>query len=157
LKTITVKKGDIVEYKGTLNSKVYKVEKGLLRSYSIDSKGKEHIYMFAPEGWIVADSQWIDIPTELYIDALEDSTLTVLTKDLDKVSDNTVALVKRISVLQKRIIMLMSASAIERYEHFVLTYPQIIQRVPQKMIASYLGITPEALSKVKSIRARENK
>lgn len=157
MKTITVKKGDIVEYKGTLNSKVYKVEKGLLRSYSIDSKGKEHIYMFAPEGWIVADSQWIDIPTELYIDALEDSTLTVLTKDLDKVSDNTVALVKRISVLQKRIIMLMSASAIERYEHFVLTYPQIIQRVPQKMIASYLGITPEALSKVKSIRARENK
>ncbi|MDB4678169.1 hypothetical protein OAE93_00405 [bacterium] len=47
-------------------------------------------------------------------------------------------------------IMLMSASAIERYEHFVNTYPDIVQRVPQKMIASYLGITPEALSKVKS-------
>jgi len=44
----------------------------------------------------------------------------------------------------------MSASALERYEHFKLTYPEIIQRVPQKMIASYLGITPEALSKIKN-------
>jgi hypothetical protein len=48
--------------------------------------------------------------------------------------------------------MLMSASAIERYEHFVKTYPDIIQRVPQRMIASYLGITPEALSSVKRKR-----
>ena len=46
--------------------------------------------------------------------------------------------------------MLMSSSAIERYNHFVKTYPDIIQRVPQKMIASYLGITPEALSKIKN-------
>ena len=51
--------------------------------------------------------------------------------------------------------MLMSASAIERYEHFTETYPCISQRVPQKMIASYLGITPEALSKVKGVKARE--
>lgn len=50
--------------------------------------------------------------------------------------------------------MLMSASALERYDHFVATYPDIVQRVPQKMIASYLGITPEALSKVKGERAR---
>ncbi len=55
-------------------------------------------------------------------------------------------------MLQKRVIMLMSASAIERYEHFVETYPDIVQRVPQRMIASYLGITPEALSKVKGER-----
>jgi CRP-like cAMP-binding protein len=48
--------------------------------------------------------------------------------------------------------MLMSSSAIERYEHFVKTYPNIVQRVPQKMIASYLGITPEALSRVRKDR-----
>lgn len=56
--------------------------------------------------------------------------------------------------LQNRIIMLMSATAIKRYEHFVDTYPNIIQRVPQRMIASYLGITPEALSKVKGDKFR---
>ena len=51
--------------------------------------------------------------------------------------------------------MLMSSSAIERYEHFKETYPHMLQRVPQKMIASYLGITPEALSKVKGDKLRE--
>lgn len=64
-------------------------------------------------------------------------------------------LVKRVSVLQKRIILLMSATTIERYEHFIETYPQIVQRVPQKMIASYLGITPEALSKVKGEQSKK--
>ena len=53
--------------------------------------------------------------------------------------------------------MLMSASAIERYDHFIKTYPQIVQRVPQRMIASYLGITPEALSKVKSANIKNKK
>ncbi len=73
---------------------------------------------------------------------------TVQYRDGDK-------MIRRIAVLQKRIIMLMSASAIERYEHFVKTYPDIVQRVPQRMIASYLGITPEALSTVKRQRMLE--
>ena len=65
-------------------------------------------------------------------------------------------LLNRMVALQNRIIMLMSASAIKRYEHFVETYPDIVQRVPQRMIASYLGLTPEALSKVKGDRKRKN-
>jgi CRP-like cAMP-binding protein len=56
LKKIALKKGQILQRKGDLNSKIYQVEAGLLRSYSIDEKGKEHIFMFAPEGWIVADN-----------------------------------------------------------------------------------------------------
>ncbi len=63
--------------------------------------------------------------------------------------------VRRMAVLQKRVIMLMSSTAIERYEHFIETYPDIVQRVPQKMIASYLGITPEALSRAKKERLNE--
>lgn len=132
----------------------YVVEEGLLRSYSIDEKGKEHIFMFAPEGWIIADNHAPQVPADLYIDALEDSTVIRLSKDINIASINTLPLVRRLAVLQKRIIMLMSASALERYDHFVATYPDIVQRVPQKMIASYLGITPEALSKVKGERAR---
>lgn len=63
MKRIEVKKGQILQRKGDSNTKVYQVESGLLRCYSIDEKGKEHIYMFAPEGWIIADHtamQWIE-------------------------------------------------------------------------------------------------
>jgi CRP-like cAMP-binding protein len=154
LNKIEVKKGQILQRKGDLNTKVYQVETGLLRSYSIDEKGKEHIYMFAPENWIVADSLPPEKPCELFIDALEDSVVILNDKNDLSINDTeSKKIIKRFGVLQKRIIMLMSASAIERYEHFIETYPDIVQRVPQKLIASYLGITPEALSAAKRTRA----
>lgn len=105
--------------------------------------------MFAPENWIITDNCEGDIPCDLYIDAIEDSTITVTEKDFTKLTSDRKSLVKRINVLQKRVIMLMSSPAVERYQHFVETYPDIIQRVPQRMIASYLGITPEALSRLR--------
>ncbi len=70
LKTISVAKGQILQRSGELDSKVYMVQSGLLRSYSIDEKGKEQIFMFAPENWIMADAAEIGKPTELFIDAL---------------------------------------------------------------------------------------
>ncbi len=150
MKTITATKGQILQRKGDLNTKVYIVKSGMLRSYTIDKKGKEHIYMFAPEKWLVADNCEANEPCELFIDVIEDSVITVTSKEeLLKESPNINALLKRLNVMQARIIMLMSASASERYQHFIKTYPNIIQRVPQKMIASYLGITPEALSRVR--------
>lgn len=150
MKTINVKKGTILQRPNQFNSKGYLVKSGLLRSYSIDEKGKEHIFMFAPEGWTIADFAAKDEPTSLFIDVLEDAVLIQAEKNFGQIaSENVIKLVKRANVLQNRIIMLMSSPAIERYEHFVKTYPDIIQRVPQKMIASYLGITPEALSAVK--------
>lgn len=148
MERLAIKKGQILQRKGDTNTKVYQVESGLLRSYSIDEKGKEHIYMFAPEDWLMADDVPADLPADLYIDALEDTVVIAGAKDFDK-GHNTVKLIKRIGALQKRVIMLMSASAAERYEHFLKTYPQITQRVPQRMIASYLGITPETLSRVR--------
>ena len=150
MKTIAIPKGSRLQNKGDINSKVYMVDSGLLRAYSIDEKGKEHIFLFAPEGWIVADNVDSETPCELYIDALEDATVSVFSKDTgqDRLDSNQI--LRRLGVLQKRVIMLMSATALERYQHFVETYPKITQRVPQRMIASYLGITPEALSKVKS-------
>lgn len=154
MKEIKIYKGQILQRKGEINSKLYHVQSGLLRSYSIDEKGKEHIYMFAPENWVMGDSVPPESPTELYIDALEDSVIV----QNDKVAidiNETKKLIKRIEVLQNRIISLMSASAIERYEHFLETYPDIVQRVPQKMIASYLGVTPEALSNAKRLRIRK--
>ncbi|MDR9417033.1 MAG: Crp/Fnr family transcriptional regulator [Gracilimonas sp.] len=150
------KKGEIIQYQGDVNTKVYYVEAGLLRSYTIDENGKEHIFMFAPEGWIVADSLPPDSPCELFIDALEDSMVKVVEKEDDTIEHNESKLIKRISVLQKRIIMLLSSSATERYEYFLDTYPNISQRIPQKMIASFIGITPQALSTLRNEKASRN-
>lgn len=148
MKRIEVSKGQILQHDGELNSKIYLVESGLLRSYSIDKKGKEHIFMFAPENWTIADSASAELPCELFIEALEHSKVIVLEKKIENATD-TESLLKRINVLQKRVIMLMSSSAIERYQHFIETYSDIVQRVPQRMIASYLGVTPETLSAAK--------
>ena len=139
----------MLQTSGEYDSKIYVVKSGLLRSYTIDEKGKEHVFMFAPEGWVIADSVPPEEPTTLCIDVLEDSVVQVRKKDIESEHQNVAPLVRRLLVLQKRVMMLMSASALERFEDFVATYPDIIQRVPQRMIASYLGITPEALSKLK--------
>ena len=156
LKEIKVQKGQILQHNGELNSKIYFVKSGLLRSYSIDKKGKEHIFMFAPENWTIADSISPELPCELFIEALEDSEVAVREKNIENAA-NTKSLIKRINVLQKRVIMLMSSSAIERYENFIETYPNITQRVPQKMIASFLGVTPETLSAAKKDWYKKNK
>lgn len=157
------RKGKILQHQGEASTKIFFVKKGLLRSYAVDEKGKEHIFMFAPEDWIIADGADYNTDAELFIDVIEDSEVGVVDKQLfhdtivpiQDLNERAKSLIRRVSVLQKRVIMLMSASAIERYEHFLETYPQIVQRVPQKMIASYLGITPEALSKVKGDKARK--
>ena len=153
-KKIKITKGEILQRKGEINTKIYIVKSGLLRSYAIDEKGKEHIFTFVPEGWVLADNVPPHLPGELFIDALEDTVAVVVEKGEEDRPDMQ-KIVNRLGVLQKRIIMRMSATAIERYEHFIETYSDIAQRVPQRMIASYLGITPEALSKVKGERKKK--
>ncbi len=149
------KKGEIIQHTGQLNTQVYIVQSGLLLSYMIDSKGKEHVYMFAPENWIIADSCLPTEPSTLFIDALEDSELVIRPKN--PASEKEIPkLIKRLSVLQNRILMLMSATALERLEDFERTYPQLLQRIPQKMIASYLGVTPERLSHIRGSRTKKS-
>lgn len=166
IRTKHVAKGQILLRKGEMVARSFFVKKGCLRCYTIDEKGKEHIFMFAPEGWLASDfsTQIKHEPSELFIDAIEDSEVEVLDMlgvetagfDMNTLSGAGIEkLINRIAVLQKRIIMLMSASAWERYQHFLETYPNIAQRVPQRMIASYLGITPEALSKLRGDKAKK--
>lgn len=160
IELVKIKKGTVLQEKGKVNPNAYFVTKGLLRSYTIDEKGKEHIYLFGPEGWLVSDTAYEGKNQGVfYIDAIEDSEVEVISGhmihefetllDIGNFREEAERLLKRIGVLQKRVIMLMSASALERYQDFVETYPSIVERIPQRMIASYLGITPEALSKVK--------
>ncbi|HYG15166.1 MAG TPA: Crp/Fnr family transcriptional regulator [Bacteroidia bacterium] len=155
-----VKKGEILLSAGDISSKVYYVQEGCLRSYLIDDNGKEHIYQFAPEDWVISDEEALlqQKPALLFIDAVEDSVVKILNRPANLKEDNVdpeTALQildkfeKKVNSLRSRIIQLLSASAEERYSVFVKTYPNLIQRVPQKMIASYLGITPESLSRVR--------
>lgn len=162
----TVSKGTLLQSSGMETSRSFYVKKGLLRSYTIDDNGKVHIFMFASEGWIITDiaSYALGCPTELFVDTIEDSEIVELSHitsddiafEKEKIYTEIQKLLKRLAVLQKRIIMLMSASARQRYESFLEDYPGLINRIPLKMIASYLGITPEALSNIrKKIRNNE--
>jgi CRP-like cAMP-binding protein len=159
VKSTSYKKGEIIQRAGDLTSLAYYVKKGLLRSYTIDEKGKEHVFMFASEDWIIADleSQEFNRPAELFIDCIEDSEVIIFNRTcfiFNNLTDQQLRnysnlLVRRIAVMQKRVLMLMSATAQDRYNMFLETYPNIPNRVPQRMIASYLGITPQALSTIR--------
>jgi CRP-like cAMP-binding protein len=154
------RKGEVLQRAGELKALTFYVKSGLLRSYIIDSKGKEHIFMFAPEGWIIADVESLEYgkAVELYIDCLEDSEVLVFEKDIlfnaevskEMIISNAKLLYRRMGVLQRRVLMLMSAPAVDRYEYFLKAYPTLANRVPQRMIATYLGITPQALSTIRA-------
>ena len=154
-----ISKGQILVRAGELTNIAFYVEKGCLRSYLIDDRGKEHIYQFAPEDWIISDEEAIleQKAAILYIDAIEDSIIKVVHRPADIISaldrDTAIEVLasmdRKVNAFRRRIIQLLSATAEERYITFVKTYPNLIQRVPQKMIASYLGITPESLSRVR--------
>src|SRR4051812_34169153 len=140
------------------------VNKGLLRAYTVDENGTERIAMFAPEDWWISDlySLLTDTPSTLNIDALEDSELVCIEKsNLEKLYLEVpkferfmrIAFQNAFVSQQRRILGSISQTAEERYLAFIQKYPALQQRIPQVQIASFLGITPETLSRVrKAIR-----
>jgi CRP-like cAMP-binding protein len=143
------------------------VESGLLRQFSIDKKGKEHTIAFAPENWFVTDreSVFFDEPSKYYIQAQENSEVVLiddtyeqsLAKQIPNFNEFNIRLLhNNIRHMQQRIDLLLGATAEERYMHFIKLYPDILLRVPQIMVASYLGITPESLSRVRKDLAAKN-
>jgi len=166
IKIKTFEKGRIILSPGEMSTKTYFVTEGLLRSYSIDSKGKANVIQFAPELWWLSErNSFFNEPSDFYIDAIEPSTALLLPKDyfndaaihVPCLHDlNNTMLNNSIRFMQKRINMLLSATAEERYLDFVKLYPNLTLRVPQWMIASYLGITPESLSRVRKDLAHKH-
>lgn len=163
--SIKYSKGQIIQQAGKISNQVYLVKKGLLYSYIIDDKGKQHVFMFAPEEWLVADSfsHANMTPSQLHIEALEDSEVLIITKeyintlnsDLNLINKEFDKLISRIATLQQRLLLQLSSSAEERYQHFLQSYPELINRVPLKLIASYIGITPETLSNIRKNQIRK--
>lgn len=161
------KKGEIIVRPGEACNHTFFVAKGLLRAYTIDEIGKEHILQFAPENWLISDrsSVLFNEVSEQFIEAIEDSEVILIESGffemLSEMSAsfqrfNIKALNNHIRYLHKRINLLISATAEIRYLDFVKLYPDIMLRVPQLMVASYLGITPESLSRVRKELARKN-
>lgn len=146
-----------------VNKFVAFVEKGVLRSYTIDEKGGEHIMQFALEGWLIADlaSFMNGTPATQTIDALEDCELTLISKAsndalLQQLPKYETWLRLQITggyiALQKRLNSILSLKLDERFTYLSELYPDLINRVPQHMIAAYMGLTPETLSRLRKKR-----
>lgn len=137
------------------------VVQGCLRMYKVDEKGNTHIIQFATENWWVIDigSFHQRKPSELNIDALEDTMVLQISYE------NLIALytqapgfnrIFRVLIensyvsLQKRLLQNISSTAEQRYQGFTEAYPHLINRLPQVQIASFLGVTPEFLSRLRN-------
>jgi CRP-like cAMP-binding protein len=160
MKTSKIQKGTILFHKGDISKYGYKIISGCLRSYLIDNAGKEHILQFATEGWFIGDmdSFFNEKPSSIYIDALENTEYIKLTQssfdgELEMnnkiLEERNYKLIRNIISINRRLISLMSSTAEERYLEFLQTYPTLLQRLPLKLIASYLGMTPEYLSEIR--------
>ena len=148
-----LQEGDVAKY-------VAFVEKGMLRSYTIDEKGNEHILQFAFEGWWISDmySFIAGEPSTYNIDALEDCELLLLSRQAEEKLFERIPKTERffrillqnhLIATQRRLVSSLSRTAEEKYNELVQSCPTIPQRVPQHMMASFLGITPETLSRIR--------
>ncbi|MFI5221164.1 MAG: Crp/Fnr family transcriptional regulator [Bacteroidia bacterium] len=134
--------------------------KGCLRSFTIDTNGVEHIIQFAPENWWISDLNSFtgNEPSLINIDAIVDSTVLQIDHDsYSKLFDESQKwsavflnlLQKSRAASEKRILSYLNSSAEERYLIFMKYFSGIAPQIPQHMIASYLGITPESLSRIR--------
>ncbi len=136
------------------------VTSGCLRTYTVDEKGAEHILHFAVENWWAGDQESLTTgqPTRYTIDAIEESTILLFKKEelarlrqeipvLDGLIHAT--LYRSFLASQNRLHAAISYSAEEKYREFVEKFPAFAQRIPQHMVAAYLGMTTETLSRVR--------
>jgi CRP-like cAMP-binding protein len=142
------------------------IVKGCLRVYSIDDNGFEHILMFGIEDWWVSDllSFLTDTESAYFIDALEETELLQISKkNIYKLYKEVPKFERFFRLIlqnayiaqQQRINQNLSLNAKQRYLNFVVKYPAFEQRIPQKQLAAYLGITPVFLSMLRKKLSRK--
>ena len=144
------------------------VVSGCFKMYAVDKNGKEHNIQFAAENDWITDlaSFYSEKPSQLYIEAIEPSIiLQIKHPDLLSLYINyhkfdrnfRIIIEQKFIALQNRVLQNISSTAEERYQSFLEQYPHISNRLPNTQVASYLGITPEFLSKIrKDLSQRSN-
>jgi len=158
-KTILLNAGEICK-----NS--YFVNSGVLRSFNINDNIVEHVMSFACQGWWISDMYSLisQKPGNLFIEVIEDAEVVLLSKENQEQLYHDIPKLERFFRIltenalvanQQRIMDNLSLSAEERFEKFSKKYPSLIQQVPQKQIASFIGVTPEFFSKMKSKMLRK--
>lgn len=157
--------GEFLQRAGDVARHAAFVATGCLRSYVIDANGKEHVVQFAPETWWLADapSLMTGTPSQYFIDAVEDSELLLIDPPshqqlVDHVPGYAASLrtglQRHNAAKDQRIVTSLTMTAEERYLEFIDRYPSLVQRVPQWMVASYLGVSPETISRVRKNLSR---
>ncbi len=150
---------------GDICTQFYFVVRGCMRMYKIDDRGTIHILQFAAENWWINDLSSFhgEKPSLLAIDALEDTmVLQINHKDLISLYINApkfdrifrVLVENSLVRLQERLLQNISSTAEDRYHSFLSNYPQLTNRLPQTQIASYIGVTPEFLSRLRNKLSR---
>jgi CRP-like cAMP-binding protein len=156
------RKHQFVLQEGQLAVHDYFILKGCLKSYSTDKNGKDHIIQFGLPDWWITDYQayYFQEQATVCIDCIEPSELLCLSyenreklcRDMQKMEHFFRKKTNRRNVaLQQRILSLLSSSAKERYDQLFQQYPELFQKVPKQLIAAYLGVTRETLSRFKSM------
>lgn len=160
----TYKKHQIVLHQGDIAQYDFFVLKGLMRVSRWDLDGKEHILQFGVENGWITDTEAFHHKTRstLTIDCLEDTeTFSLTLGNKEKLGSELPKMqaffLKRTTgeyiALQKRILCFLSSNASDRYHHLLTQYPGLFQRIPKTMIASYLGVTRETLSRLSKTEA----
>jgi CRP-like cAMP-binding protein len=155
----TIKRKEIIFGSGESNTRHYYVSKGLLRMYVIDSAGKEFNILFASENQWIGDLS-TPAQTSFFLDAVEKSVVYSISDENMKLLTNDfsgfVKYIKRSYIfLQKRLVSILTNTAEENYDQLCEQNPELVKRLPQYHISSYLGVTPVFLSKILSKKARK--
>jgi CRP-like cAMP-binding protein len=157
LKYKEVRRKDFLLKEGVIAKHINFIHSGALKAYYLDVKSDENIIMLAVDDWWITDmySFASGNPAMQYISAIEDSVIFQLQKnDFEELLIKVPAFERFFRILmqnayireQVRVIQNLSMPAEERYLNFLKKYPQLVQRVTQKQIASYIGVSPEFLS-----------
>lgn len=159
--TIHLKKKEYILNAGEVCGFQAFVVKGCCKVYFLDNQGQEHIIYFAVEDWWLADleSYHFSLPSKFYIQAIEDCELLWISKEVKEPLYKEIPVLERVYrlmlgqeciALQRRIMNKLSMDATTEYEDFCKRYPSLLKRLTNIQIASYLGISQEFLSKIRS-------
>ena len=160
LEEIRISKKNFLIEPGDLVNSEYYVVSGCLEAYYLDESGDKHIIQFALEDWWISDFEafFNNVPAKLYVETIEDSVLLAINREALEILYTRIPQFERFFrikttsafvSLRTRILSTLQKSGKERYLEFCESYPKIEQRVPNYLIANYLGLKPESLSRIR--------